>query len=88
MMGPDHFWWGGWWMFPMIMPLATIIIILVVLYLIFGRGGLRSSRWDDYRRLPERPEAAETALDILKKRYAKGEITREEYERTKKDLQD
>ena len=29
----------------------------------------------------------ETPMDILKKRYARGEITKEEYEQTKKDLQ-
>ena len=33
------------------------------------------------------PIQNESPLDILKRRYAKGEITREEYERMKKDLE-
>jgi putative membrane protein len=33
------------------------------------------------------PLSGETPLDILKKRYAKGEITREEFEKMKKDLE-
>lgn len=32
-------------------------------------------------------QAGESALDILKKRYAQGEITREEFEAMKKDLE-
>jgi putative membrane protein len=32
-------------------------------------------------------DRAESPLDILKRRYAKGEITKEEYERMKKDLE-
>lgn len=31
--------------------------------------------------------SGETPFDILKKRYAKGEITRDEFERMKKDLE-
>ena len=33
------------------------------------------------------PTQNESPLDILKRRYAKGEITREEYEKMKKDLE-
>jgi putative membrane protein len=31
--------------------------------------------------------ASETALDVLKKRYAKGEVTKNEFEQIRKDLQ-
>jgi putative membrane protein len=81
-MGPENFWGSGMWIFPMIM----MIIMLLVVFGIFGRGGFRPP-WSkgDGRRHSESP-GSETPLDILKKRYAKGEITKEEFDQMKKDL--
>jgi putative membrane protein len=67
--------WGmgfGWgWLF---MILFWILIILGIVYLVkLIAGG-------------EKRTTGETALDILKKRYVKGEISKEEFEEKKKDL--
>lgn len=80
-MGPGCFWWGGMWVFPVIM----LTIIIVALYLIFGRGGFRPP-WQDHDNYSSGKKDAETAIDILEKRYVKGEISKEEFEQIKKDL--
>jgi len=79
MMGQDFFWWTPFWMFPTIM--LVVVMVLFALYLIFGR------RSYPYPCGPF-PEKETTALDILKKRYALGEITKEEFDRMKKDILD
>ena len=80
-MGPGYFWWGGMWIFPLIM----FTFMLIMIYLIFGRGGFRPP-WRDHENYYSGGNNAETALDILKKRYAKGEISREEFEQMKKNI--
>jgi putative membrane protein len=75
-MPQTYFWqWHGWWFFPMFIPLFWLGVIAIVLYLIFGR-----------HRLPGPGPEPETALDILKKLYAKGEITKAEFEEMKRDI--
>ena len=72
--------WGRGMMagFPggMFMMLLLVLLAAVVVYLLLKRHG-------DTRQI-EVPR--ETPLEIVKRRYAKGEITREEYEEMKKEL--
>ncbi|HEY9073630.1 MAG TPA: SHOCT domain-containing protein [Desulfobaccales bacterium] len=77
----DYFWYWPMWVFPMFMPIFWIAVIIIALFFIFGRG--RTSRIICG---PGPGPAEETALDILKKRYAKGEITKDEFERMKRDI--
>lgn len=70
----DHMGWGwggGFMMF------FWIILIAVVAYM-FIRSANRNGN------PPSSPY--ESAIDILKKRYARGEISKEEFEERKKDL--
>ena len=68
------------WFFPMIFPILGFTVMLVVVYLIFGRGF--RPPWQDYRG----GKGSEGPSEILKKRYAKGEITKAEFDQMKKDL--
>ncbi|MEJ2184105.1 MAG: SHOCT domain-containing protein [Nitrospirota bacterium] len=81
--GPWTMWWGhgtGWWIFPFVM-MGVMIIFFFLFFLLLGRRGWRSPRCG----FGEQKDV-ETPLDILKKRYAKGEIGKEEFETMKKDL--
>ena len=73
-MHPEYMWWGGMWLFPII----TILFLLVVVYLLFGRTGLK--------RPSEGQTHLESPIDILKRRYARGEISKEEFDQMRKDL--
>jgi putative membrane protein len=67
---------GG--VFMMLMWILFILIVGMVVYAL-----VRGKRITPLGIPPE-----ETALEILKKRYAKGEIKKEEFEQMKRDLQD
>lgn len=53
------------WFFPMIFPILGFTVMLVVVYLIFGRGF--RPPWHDYRDGSQ----SEGAMEILKKRTPK-----------------
>ena len=73
--------WAGMWIFPMIM----FAVIMIFVFLFAGRWGCWHRRPGPGGHHGEGGEA-ESALDIVKKRYARGEITRDEFETMKKDL--
>ena len=73
-------WYGwGWGLIGMLLMLLFWVLIIV--------GGILLVRWAlEQSGRGYRLSQGESALDILKKRYASGEITKEEFERMKADL--
>lgn len=80
-MGPGMMGWGygmGWfWTILMVAFWVAVIvgIVFLIRWLVISTGtGSRAARLED------------SPLEILKKRYARGEIDKEEFEEKKKDL--
>jgi len=69
------------WIFPFIM----IIVMLFVVYMIFGRGTFRPP-WNYDNQNYNTNRQSETPIEILKKRYANGEISKEEFDKVKNDI--
>ena len=69
MMVAHSFWWGpGWGFFGGLLALAFwILVIVVVISLARGRSSGRA------------PATISSALKLLEERYARGEISREEF---------
>ncbi len=68
-------WWWGWGLGMMAMMLLFWTIVIIGLFIgirrLLGKG---------------REERSDSALQILRERYARGEINKEEFEARKKDL--
>jgi len=78
-MSPYEFWWhGGWWMM-WIIPLAFLIVFAIFLL----RGGPMCG-WGHRR---DRGGGTESAREILARRFASGEITKDQYEDMKRTLE-
>jgi putative membrane protein len=63
--------WFGW--------IFWIILIFLVVWLIVNQNNKSKQNFQPQQQ-------TESALEILKKRYAKGEISKEQYEQMKKDI--
>lgn len=66
-----HGWGMGWWWI-----IGLIIIVAIVWAVVKSMNTNRNAN----------PPSGKSALDILKERYSRGEITKEEFEEKKKSI--
>ncbi|MDO8592608.1 MAG: SHOCT domain-containing protein [bacterium] len=76
--------WGNYWGYPMMGFWGGGIgmIFMIFWWLLVIAAIILFARW----LVEQTRHGGKTALDILKERYAKGEISKEQYEAMKKDL--
>lgn len=71
--------YGGWGWFGLIFMIVWWAVIIAVAILII--------KWAfHFRKMHHESMEEKSPIEIVKERYAKGEITKEEFERMKKDL--
>lgn len=77
-------WWGSWWWW---VGVAVLILFLLWWLFVWWPGWRRPRRpGGGYGPDQETPEGRDRARQILDERYARGEITREQYEEMRRDL--
>jgi putative membrane protein len=76
MYGYDHnmFGFGGFWM--IIFWIIIIVVLVLLIKSLVGRGSSGNGGKSE----------GPTSMEILKRRYASGEMSKEEFEQKKKDL--
>jgi putative membrane protein len=76
---------GFWWIFPLVMMILCFVFMRGCYRRRMWRGRSRGWMWDE---CSPGSGSGEAAINILKQRYAKGEIDRSEYEEKRKVLAD
>ena len=72
--------WGNHGFFPMGMIIWVVVVVVLIALVIWGARAFSSpSALDDGRR-------RSSGLDVLEERYARGELSREEYLQKKADI--
>ena len=79
MFGSEFCEFSLWWIFPLVM-------IIFCIFMMRGRMGSIMCGHGSHEGDSRKTIDSESAFDILDKRYATGEINREEYEEKKRDL--
>ncbi|HEY4942825.1 MAG TPA: SHOCT domain-containing protein [Rhizomicrobium sp.] len=80
------FWPFAFWVFGPFHGLVSLIVLIVLFSLIFGRRRYYYGYYHPWWWHAPDPNSRSGARAILEERYAKGEIQREEYLRMKQDL--
>ncbi|MBK8909483.1 MAG: SHOCT domain-containing protein [Rhodospirillales bacterium] len=81
--GPHMMWDGGWYgmiLGPIMMLLFIAAVVVLVVFLVRWLGGTSQSQGGS-------SSSGRSAVDILKERFARGEIDKEDYEERRRFLE-
>ncbi len=79
MFGPEIYNFPYWWIFPLAM-------IALCFFMMMGRRGSMMCGFGSRRANSHHVGSSDSAMDILDKQYALGEINKEEYEEKKRTI--
>ncbi|MCA1407214.1 SHOCT domain-containing protein [Sinorhizobium alkalisoli] len=83
--GPGMMGWGGGWMMMIFGPLFMILFLAVLIAAVVFLSRWAGGPWQGSA-TPHATPSGRTPLDILKERFARGEIDKEEFEERRRVL--